>query len=63
MRMAESESWDLANWEGLRLQQRREFLSLPLREKLKILEQMSEVSAYFRARRLLRGLPVSGDSA
>lgn len=58
--MAES-NWDLANWEGLRLQQRREFLSLPLRKKLEILEQMNEVSAFFRARRLLRGLPVSDE--
>jgi hypothetical protein len=58
--MTESD-WELGTWEGLRRRQRREFQALPLREKLQIIEQMSEVSALLRARRIARGLPVSED--
>jgi hypothetical protein len=57
--MGEREEMELWNWDALRRQQRREFQALPLRDKLLIVEQMSEVSAYFRMRRVARGLPVN----
>jgi hypothetical protein len=36
--MPEEVDWSQASFEGNRLRQHREFLALPLREKLKILE-------------------------
>lgn len=34
--------WSVTSWEGSRRQQHREYLALPFREKLGILEQMAE---------------------
>ena len=58
--MADGIDWGAASWDGQRRLQHREFQRLPLREKLAIIEQLGEVAAYFEARRIARGLPVSG---
>lgn len=42
--MSDIEDWSVASWEGNRLQQHREYLALPFRRKLEILEAMAEVS-------------------
>lgn len=34
--------WSVTSWEGSRRQQHREYLALPFRQKLEILEQMAE---------------------
>jgi hypothetical protein len=36
--------WALATFDGLRRQQRAEFASLPLRDKIRILEEMQELA-------------------
>jgi hypothetical protein len=48
------DDWSSTSWEGNRLRQHREFLALPFREKLRRLEQMAEVAAFFAARRRAR---------
>lgn len=58
--MSDEIDWTLTTWEGNRLRQHRAFLALPFREKLRIIEQMGEVAAFFAERRLARGEPVSG---
>lgn len=57
--MAEASSWNFASWEANRRRQHLEFLALPLREKLVIIEQLGEVAEHFAARRRARGLPVA----
>lgn len=52
--------WSAAGWQESRRRQHREFLALPLREKLAIVEQLGEVAEFFAARRRARGLPVAG---
>lgn len=52
--MAEEIDWSLTTFEGNRRRQHEEFLALPLREKLRIIEQMEEVTEYFAARRAAR---------
>ena len=42
--------WSLITHEGVRLHQHRQFLALPFIEKLKRLDEMCEVSAWFEAR-------------
>ena len=61
--MPENIDWSVTTFEGNQLQQQREFLALPLREKLKIIEEMCEVSDFFTARRAAasRAAPSSGD--
>jgi hypothetical protein len=46
-----SVDWSLVTHEGVRLHQHRQFLALPFIEKLKRLEEMCEVAAWFEARR------------
>lgn len=49
--------WSLATYEGLRRQQHREFRALTLREKIRILEEMAEVTGVFAARAAARRTP------
>ncbi len=55
---ADDFDWSVATWEGNRRQQHLEFLRLPFRRKLEIIEQLGEVSMFFAERRRARGLPV-----
>lgn len=57
--MSDATDWSAASWEGHRRRQHQEFLALPFREKLAIIEQMGEVVAFFAERRRTRGLPVN----
>ena len=57
--MTSDPEWTVATWEGNRHQQHLEFLRLPFRRKLEIIEQLGEVSMFFAERRRARGLPVS----
>ncbi len=57
-KMSDAVDWSVATWEGNRRQQHREFLALSFREKLKVIEQLGEVAAFFAERRRARGLPV-----
>ncbi len=61
--MAESGDWSGAGWREHRRRQHLEFLALPLREKLAVVERLGEVAEYFAARRRARGLPVHGRTA
>lgn len=56
--MADPIDWGVATWEGHRRRQHQEFMALPLREKLLVIEQLGEVAAFFSERRRARGLPV-----
>jgi len=56
--MADPIDWEVASWEGHRRRQHQEFLALPFREKIVVIEQLGEVAAFFSERRLARGLPV-----
>lgn len=56
--MADSVDWGVAGWEGHRRRQHQEFRALTFREKLEIIDQLGEVSAFFTERRRARGLPV-----
>lgn len=42
--------WSVTTWQGNRLRQHREFLALPLRDKLRMIEQMAEVARAFPAK-------------
>ncbi len=57
--MPESADCTLPSWAESRLRQHREFLALPFRQKVVILEQLGEVAEHFAARRRARGLPVA----
>lgn len=56
--MADPIDWGVASWEGHRRRRHQEFLALPFREKLVVIEQLGEVAAFFSERRRARGLPV-----
>ncbi len=56
--MAEHEDWESATWEGNRRRQHRDFLALPFRRKMEVIEELGEVVRFFAARRRARGLPV-----
>lgn len=43
-------AWRHATWDGSRRRQLLEFLALPFREKLRILEEKAEVAVLFEAR-------------
>ena len=49
--MADEIDWQVVTFAGNRRRQREEFRALPLRDKLIVIEQLSMVSEYFRARR------------
>ena len=49
--MPDDIDWTLTTWEGNRRRQHAEFRALPFREKLIILEQMAEVTAFFAQQR------------
>lgn len=51
--MPDDIDWTLTTWEGNRRRQHAEFRALPFREKLVILEQMSEVTAALIGKREL----------
>ena len=54
--------WSLATWEGGRRQQHRDFLALPFRRKLELIEELGEVSAVLRfasSREAGTGLPAT----
>jgi hypothetical protein len=40
-------SWDSCTWEGARREQLRRWIELPLREKLKAVEEMGKTAARF----------------
>jgi hypothetical protein len=49
--------WSLTTWKGSRLQQHREFLALPFRRKLELIEEMDDHSRRTFEWRKARGLP------
>ena len=58
--MAESVDWSLTTFEGNRRRQHLEFLQLPFREKLLVIERLGEVAALLTsARDTGQTLPVS----
>ncbi|MEX2583654.1 MAG: hypothetical protein WD766_10285 [Gemmatimonadota bacterium] len=61
--MSDEIDWELTTWEGNRRRQRREFLDLPFRKKLEMIEQMAEVSGALARRRSVRQQRTSGDGA
>ncbi len=48
--MPEEIDWTLATWEGSRRQQHLEFLALPFREKLQVVEDLANVVSRFGRR-------------
>jgi hypothetical protein len=56
--MPDRVDWTVATWEGSRRRQHLEFLALPFREKLAVVEEMADLVAFFTERRRARGLPV-----
>ncbi|MGD0253706.1 MAG: hypothetical protein ABSC01_13540 [Verrucomicrobiota bacterium] len=40
-------SWESCTWEGARREQLRRWIELPLREKLKAVEEMGKVAGHF----------------
>ncbi len=52
--MPDDIDWSVTTFEGNRRRQHKEFLALPLREKLERLEQMAEVAEFFASRRAIR---------
>ena len=57
--MADELDWRVVTFAGNRRRQREEFRALPLRDKLIVIEQLSMVADYFRARRAERPKPLS----
>jgi hypothetical protein len=49
--------WSLTTWKGSRLQQHREFLALPFRRKLEVIEELDDLGRRFQEWRKSRGLP------
>ena len=49
--------WSLTTWKGSRLQQHREFLALPFRRKLEVIEEMNDYARAALEWRKSRGLP------
>ena len=58
--MADEIDWRVVTFAGNRRSQREEFRTLPLRDKLVVIEQLSMVAEYFQARR--RVTRVAGDT-
>jgi hypothetical protein len=56
--MADSIDWTLTTFDGNRIRQHREFMALSFREKMLVIEQLSEVSQMFRGSR--EGEPPDG---
>ena len=57
---AEEESridWSLTTWKGSRLQQHREFLALPFRRKLEVIEELDDFARYTQEYLESRGRP------
>jgi hypothetical protein len=48
--MADQPDWTLVTWEGNRRRQHREFQALTFREKLRVIESLGEVTAFFARR-------------
>lgn len=40
--------WSLTTWKGSRLRQHREFLSLPFRRKLEVIEELANLARSFQ---------------
>ncbi len=53
--MADSEDWSVATWEGSRRRQHRDFLALPFRDKLVVIEDLADFARFFAERRAERG--------
>lgn len=53
--MAETDDWTLATWEGSRRRQHQEFLALPFRDKLAVIEDLADLARFFAERRQARG--------
>ena len=49
--------WSLTTWKGNRLRQHREFLALPFRRKLELMEEMCESARRIMEIRKREGLP------
>lgn len=54
--------WSLTTWKGNRRQQHRDFVALPFREKLWIIEHLGEVATAFADSRRMRSQLVLPDS-
>lgn len=52
--MDDEDGWEHTTWQGNRRRQHLEFLALPLREKLLIVEQMGEVAEELERKRIRR---------
>lgn len=59
--MTEAGDWTLATWEGSRRRQHQEFLALPFRDKLAVIEDLADLARFFAERRQARGSNV-GDA-
>lgn len=46
--MTDDDPWTGATWQENRRRQHDQFRMLPFREKLRVLEQLAEVAAFFR---------------
>jgi hypothetical protein len=46
--------WSLTTWKGSRLRQHREYLALPFRRKLELIEEMCERSRLLQKKRSLQ---------
>ena len=49
--------WSLTTWKGSRLQQHREFLALPFRRKLEVIEEMDDHGRQVIEWRKAKGMP------
>jgi len=49
--------WSLTTWKGSRIQQHREFLALPFRRKLEVIEEMDDHGRRTIEWRKARGMP------
>ena len=56
--MAGEPDWTLATWEGNRLAQHRAFQALSFREKLRVIEDLGEVTEFFANRAKARAAAV-----
>lgn len=61
--MDDQPDWDAVTFEGLRLRQQREFLALPLREKLDRIGAANELVEFFAERRAAREAAQNGSDA
>jgi hypothetical protein len=56
--MPDQPDWTLATWAGNRLSQHREFQALPFRDKLRVVENLGEVTEFFARRARARAAAV-----